>query len=53
MGPSINANQIIKDIILQSNDIKKTIKKKDKKNTKLYRCIGQFYLLLLQLNIKN
>ena len=44
MGRSINANQIIRDTILQSN--KKNIKKKDKKNTKLYCCMGQFYLLL-------
>ena len=53
MGRSINANQIIRDTILQSTDNKKIIKKKDKKNTKLYCCTGQFYLFLLQLNIKN
>jgi len=33
--------------MLQSNDNKKIIKKKDKKNTKLYYCTDQFYLLLL------
>ena len=44
MGRSINANYIIRDTILQSND--------NKKNTKLYCCTGQFYLSLLKLNIK-
>ena len=52
MGRSINTNQIIKNTILQSNDNKKIIKIKDKKNTKLCCCTSQFYLLLLQLNIK-
>jgi len=42
MGRSINANSIIRDTILQSND-----NKKDKKNTKLYCCSNLFYLLLL------
>jgi len=32
--------------------IKKNYKIKDKKNTKLYCCTSQFYLLLSQLNIK-
>ena len=53
MDRSINANQIIRGTILQSNDNKQNYKKKDKKNTKLYCCTTQFYLLLLQLNIKN
>ena len=35
MGRSINANQIIRDTILQSNDNKKMIKKKDKKEYKI------------------
>ena len=52
MSRSINANQIIRDTILQSNDNKKIINKKNKKNTKLYCCTGKFYLLLLQLNKK-
>jgi len=47
MGRSINANYINRDTILQSNDNKKIIKKNDKKNTKLYCCMGKFYLLLL------
>ena len=47
MGRSINANYIIRDTILQSNNNKKIIKKKDKKNTKLYFCTGKFYLLRL------
>jgi len=45
MGRSINTNLIIRDTILQSNDNKKNYK--DKKNTKLYCCTVQFYLLLL------
>jgi len=47
MDRSINANYIIRDPILQSNDNKKNYKKKDKNNTKLNCCRGQFYLLLL------
>jgi len=53
MGRSINVNYIIRDTILQPNDNNKIIKKKDKKNTKLYCCTSKFYLLILQLNIKN
>jgi len=47
MSRSINAYYIIRDTILQSKDNKKIIKKKDKKNTKLYCCTGKFDLLLL------
>ena len=46
MDRLINVNQIIGDTILQSNDNKKIVKKKDKKNIKLYCCTSQFYLLV-------
>jgi len=46
MGRSINANWIIRDTMLQSNDNKKIIKEKDKKKYKiilLHRSIYYFY----------